>query len=101
MNKDKIIKDLKERNDKLKNQRRQFELRLYHEQHLVEEKDKEIERLNNAMRLKMDKILTFITDFCESCSSHEECPEEECVLWMVEQVVLEEIGKGLEEDGRE
>ena len=34
MNKDKIIKDLKERNDKLADQRRQFEARLYHEQYL-------------------------------------------------------------------
>ncbi len=49
MNKDKIIKDLKERNNKLENQRRQFELNYYHEQHIVEEKDKEIERLNNII----------------------------------------------------
>ena len=49
MNKDKIIKDLKERNNKLENQRRQFESRLYNEQHLVERKDKEIEKLNNII----------------------------------------------------
>jgi len=46
MNKDKIIKDLKERNDKLADQRRQFEARLYHEQYLSKEKDKEIEKIN-------------------------------------------------------
>ena len=49
MNKDKIIKDLKERNDKLANQRRQFEIRLINEQYLVEKKDKEIERLNKDL----------------------------------------------------
>ena len=49
MNKDKIIKDLKKRNNKLENQRRQFELNYYHEQHIVEEKDKEIEKLNNII----------------------------------------------------
>ena len=49
MNKDKIIKDLKERNDKLVDQRRQFEARLYHEQYLSKEKDKEITRLNNII----------------------------------------------------
>ena len=46
MNKDKIIKDLKERNDKLENQRRQFEARLYHEQYLSKRKDEEIKKLN-------------------------------------------------------
>ena len=34
-----------------------------------------------------DKILTEITDFCEECASHECCPEEECVLFRIEQIV--------------
>lgn len=59
MNKDKIIKDLKERNDKLENQRRQFEFRLYHEQHIVEEKDKEIQRLNKEKSI-LEKSLKLI-----------------------------------------
>jgi len=58
MNYNKIIKDLKERNDKLENQRRQFELKLYHEQHIVEEKDKEIERLNNIIN-DLDKMFEY------------------------------------------
>ena len=61
MNKDKIIKDLKERNDKLENQRRQFEMRLYHEQYLVEEKDKEIEKLKKELFSKPDNEITLKT----------------------------------------
>lgn len=37
-----------------------------------------------------EKILTKITDFCEECGSHESCPEEECVLYRIEQMILGE-----------
>lgn len=62
MNKEKIIKDLKERNDKLVDQRRQFEARLYHEQYLSKEKDKEIERLNNIIKQK-DNIINELESY--------------------------------------
>ena len=61
MNKDKIIKDLKERNDKLVDQRRQFEARLYHEQYLSKEKDKEIEIINKQVQI-MEKYFELIID---------------------------------------
>ena len=36
---------------------------------------------------KCEKILSEITEFCENCPSHECCPEEECVLYRIEQIV--------------
>ena len=35
-----------------------------------------------------DKILNETTTFCESCPSRECCPEEDCVLYRIEQIVL-------------
>lgn len=35
-----------------------------------------------------DKILNEITDFCNECGSKENCPEEECVLYRIENIVL-------------
>ena len=35
-----------------------------------------------------DKILKEIYNFCEECPSHECCPEEECVLYRIEEIVL-------------
>lgn len=34
-----------------------------------------------------EEILTEITNFCEECPSHECCPEEECVLYRIEQIL--------------
>lgn len=34
-----------------------------------------------------EEILTEITDFCSECPSHENCPEEECVLYRIEQII--------------
>ena len=34
-----------------------------------------------------EEILTEITDFCRECPSHEDCPEEECVLYRIEQII--------------
>jgi hypothetical protein len=34
-----------------------------------------------------EKILNETTSFCESCLSKECCPEEECVLYRIEQIV--------------
>ena len=34
------------------------------------------------------KILNEVTSFCNECSSKECCPENECVLYRVEQVAL-------------
>lgn len=68
MNKDKIIKDLKEINDKLVNQRRQFELRFYHEQYLVEEKYKEIE----ILKKDLINLLRIIDKNCDDLEGTEE-----------------------------
>lgn len=35
-----------------------------------------------------DEILTEITDFCSECGSKECCPEEECVLFRIEQIII-------------
>lgn len=35
-----------------------------------------------------EKILNETTNFCNECSSKECCPEEECVLYRIEQIVL-------------
>ena len=35
-----------------------------------------------------EKILNETTTFCESCPSKECCPEEDCVLYRIEQIVL-------------
>lgn len=38
---------------------------------------------------KEDEILNEITTFCNECASKESCSEEECVLYRIEQIVLE------------
>lgn len=35
-----------------------------------------------------EEILTEITDFCETCPKHESCPEDECILFRIEQLLL-------------
>ncbi|MBP3920795.1 MAG: hypothetical protein J6D28_04445 [Bacilli bacterium] len=35
-----------------------------------------------------DKILKEIANFCEECESHECCPEKDCVLYRIEQLVV-------------
>lgn len=34
-----------------------------------------------------NKILLEISNFCEACLSHENCPEEECVLYRIEKII--------------
>lgn len=41
----------------------------------------------NAMNNIRTVILNEIMSFCEECSSRECCPEEECVLYRIEQIV--------------
>lgn len=36
-----------------------------------------------------DEILSEIYDFCEECPSHDNCPENECVLFRIEQIILD------------
>lgn len=38
-----------------------------------------------------EKILNETTTFCESCQSRECCHEEECILWRIEQIVLNKV----------
>lgn len=35
------------------------------------------------------KILNEILGFCEECSNHENCPEDECVLYRIESILIE------------
>lgn len=38
---------------------------------------------------KQQKILEEITNFCEQdCSEREQCIEEDCVLWRIEQLII-------------
>lgn len=34
-----------------------------------------------------EQILNEITDFCETCPSNTDCPEDECVLFRIEKIV--------------
>ena len=36
-----------------------------------------------------EEILEEITEFCEECPSHENYPEEECVLFRIEQIITD------------
>lgn len=47
--------------------------------------------------MKEEKILIEITDFCRECPSHENCPEEECVLFRIEQII-EDVSNSKEND---
>lgn len=44
-----------------------------------------------------EKILTEITDFCRECPSHEKCPEEDCILFRIEQII-ENVSNSKEND---
>ena len=44
-----------------------------------------------------EEILTEITDFCRECPSHENCPEEECVLYRIEQII-QDVSNSKEND---
>ena len=37
-----------------------------------------------------EEILTEITEQCERCPYSQSCPEEECVLFRIEQIVIEQ-----------
>jgi hypothetical protein len=45
-----------------------------------------------------DKILDEITSFCEGCNSKDCCIENDCVLFRIEQIVLEEQQEEPEEE---
>ncbi len=40
-----------------------------------------------------NKIMLEICNFCEECSSRECCPEKECVLFRIEQIVIKQRKK--------
>lgn len=39
------------------------------------------------------KILDEIYNYCQICPHHDNCPEEECVLFRIEQIIIEDKGK--------
>lgn len=41
----------------------------------------------------LDEVLNEITAFCEECPNREKCIEKECVLFRIEQIVLEKEEK--------
>ncbi len=43
---------------------------------------------------KDDSILKEIMDFCESCPSSQDCPEDECVLYRIEKIIEKENDNG-------
>lgn len=44
--------------------------------------------------IKDQKILIEIADFCEECPSHENCPEEECILYRIESIITQDKIEG-------
>lgn len=36
----------------------------------------------------IEKILNEITSYCETCPKRERCPEEKCILYRIEQILL-------------
>ena len=40
-----------------------------------------------------NKIMLEICNFCEECASRECCPEKECVLFRIEQIVIKQRKK--------
>lgn len=40
-----------------------------------------------------NKILLEIANFCEGCGSNCCCPEEECVLFRIEKIILDKKGE--------
>lgn len=40
-----------------------------------------------------EKIETEITNFCEECDSHDSCPENECVLFRIESIIMKNEDK--------
>lgn len=38
-----------------------------------------------------EEILTEITNHCEECPQHECCPENDCVLYRIEQITLNHL----------
>lgn len=48
---------------------------------------KYIESLEDKLERIRVLVLNETTTFCEECSSREDCPEEECVLYRIEQIV--------------
>ena len=45
------------------------------------------ETLTKLLEKTKEEILNEITSFCNECSSRECCPEEECVLFRIEQII--------------
>lgn len=48
---------------------------------------KHIESLEDRLDRIRVVILNETTRFCEECPSKENCPEEECVLYRIEQII--------------
>jgi hypothetical protein len=38
---------------------------------------------------KEDQIMNEITEFCRDCKSCECCPEEECILFRIERIIVD------------
>lgn len=47
--------------------------------------------IDDEDEIMTDKILNETTTFCETCSKRECCPEEECILYRIEQIVTSDV----------
>lgn len=52
---------------------------------IVEEDEEE----NEIYKTLEDRIMKEVADFCRECPSNNCCPEDECVLWRIEQICLD------------
>jgi hypothetical protein len=54
--------------------------------------------VNKGGQMKEEKILSETTAFCNECASRDCCPEEECILYRIEQLVLNQFDDKNEEE---
>ena len=41
---------------------------------------------------KEDQIMNEITEFCRDCNSCDKCPEDDCILFRIERIIVDERG---------
>lgn len=59
--------------------------------HILNETDLfRVDFLSNGLSEKENNVLTQINNFCEECSEKENCVEDECVLFRIENIILGE-----------
>ena len=54
---------------------------------LYQNEKSHVETLTKSLEKTREEILNETTSFCNECPSKESCPEEECVLFRIEQII--------------